>query len=249
MSGFRKTFELGKFEDRPKVPYEKLNTPFKKETYEKGSLNEEKNREENPEQELDQKYYDAIIEELRSKKKGGADIHLSQISIAELGKTELGKKALRLYKLHSQDKLEEKAIRGLLADAEPGSNEYNFGAMLLNWSLDRTEVKKAEEKERLKEEARKKLEELKGKNPHIVAYVDNINISLLGGLDLKAIKNIEHINVGDYKDNLKEYFGNKTKGKEGQEITIIEEDPRFKFYCSLRGILNLGPGSPEEFIK
>lgn len=249
MPDFRKTFELGNFENKPEVPYEELNTPFKKETYKMGSLNEEKNREEKLTQKSEQKYYDEIIEELRSKKRGDVDIHLSQIKIAELGKTELGKKALQLYGLHSQDSLEEKAIRSFLADTKSGSNEYNFGAMLLNWSIDKTERKKAEEKELLKEKARQKLTELKRKNPHIVAYIKNIDIDLLNRLDLGVISNIDQISLGDYKNNLKEYFGNKTKGKSEQWFTIIKNDPRFKCYCALKGILDLGHCSPEEFIK
>lgn len=253
MPNFRKVFEQGSFKNKSEVPYEKLNTPFKKDTYKKGALDEEKNREEEFAQEADQKYYNEIIEELRSKKKGGVDIHLSQINITELGKTEHGKEALELYKLHSQDKLEEEIIRGFLASVQSSSNEYNFGAMLLNWSIDKTERKKAEEKELLKEKARQKLTELKRKNPHIVAYIKNIDIDLLNRLDLKVISNIDQINIdqinlGDYKNNLKEYFVNKTKGKPDQEW-IIENDPRFKCYCALRGILNLEPGSPEEFIK
>lgn len=247
MSEFKNIFEHKKVEDGLKKPYEELKTPFKKETYEKGSLDEEKNREEEPIQKSEQEYYDTIIEELRSKKRGGADIHLSQIKIADLNK-----EALDLYKLHSQDKLEEKTIRSFLAKVEPGSNEYNLGAMLLNWSFDKVERKRTEEKEKFKEEARQKLDELKRKNPHIVAHIDNIDLTLLTSLDLKAISNIDQADpadLGEYKNRLREYFGNKTKGKPDQELIIIENDPRFKCYCALKGILELGSCSPEEFIK
>ncbi len=246
MPEFKKVFEQGDFEKKPPVPYEELKTPFKKETYQKGALDEQgrEDKEDVIDSAIKQEYYDKIIEELRSKKRGGADFHFSQISIGELSKN---REALDLYKLHTEDQLEEEKIRRFLAKVPAGSNEYNFGAMLLTWSLDRTEEKRVREKELLKKEAEQKLIELKTAKPHIAAYVDNINLDLLKRLDLKVIKDLNEQSFIDYEKNLREYFKNKTEGK--KEIKReVEKDPRYQWYCMLREVLDLGPGRPDIFI-
>lgn len=240
MPNFRKTFELGDFKNRSEVPFEELNTPFKKETYKKGPLDKEKNREDDPMQELSQKDYDEIIELLRSKKRGGADIHLSQINIAKLGETELGKEALRLFKLHIEDKLGEEEIRGLLADAKEGSNEYNFGAMLLNWSLDKTEIKKAAEREMLKREAEEKMKN----DPHISAKIEGIDLFFLRKPEWEVTTGKRSFE--SYEEKLLAYL--KSQKEEGRAIESLKTDPRFQYYCVMQKVINNKSITPENFL-
>jgi len=252
MSGFRKTFEheVGDYKKSLGVPIEETKTPF-------GKGVEGYGKDIKPIDELEEKYgqfserekderYENIRKRIREKKRGDVDIHLSKID--EDG---LPLEALDLFEKYEHKKLHEDEVMLFTSKYEIGSEEQVFGALLRTWILDKKSMDVEKEKARLKEEAKQKLGYLRAKNkenPHIMAHVDNINISSLRWLDLNTLKNIEHINVGDYRDNLKEYFGNRTRGKQGREFAIIEEDPRFRFYCSLKGILNLGPGSPEEFI-
>jgi hypothetical protein len=253
MSRIERTFEhkVGDYKKNLKVPIEETKTPFGKgvEGYDKNIKPTDKIEEhygQFGEREKDEKY-ENIRKRIREMKRGDVDMHLGKID-----EDELPLEALDLFDKHEHKKLHEDEVTLFTSKYEIGSNEQVFGALLRTWILDKKSIDAEKEKGRLKEEARQKLDELRRKNeqnPHVVSHVDNINISSLRWLDLKTVNNIEHVNMGAYKNNLKEYFGNRIMGKQGREVTIIEEDPRFRFYCSLKGILNLGPGSPDEFLN
>ncbi len=100
----------------------------------------------------------------------------------------------------------------------------------------------------IKKEAEEKLNKLKNKKPHIAVCIEGIDINSLRRYDYKMIKDLDRVNFGNYENNLREYFRNKTRGKE-KDLTIIENDSRFKCYCVLKEALNLGTCRPEEFIK
>lgn len=247
MSEFKNIFEHKNIEAGLKKPYEELKTPFKKETYSKGlpldkSIEEEKIK--SPAEKNEQlNSYEKLREDLRSRKKGGGDVHFSQLKIANLSEG-----ALDLYQKYQDNSLAKREIIEFEKKATIDSDDYNFAAMLLNWRIDKAELERAKEKELLKKEAEKKLDELKTIKPHIAAYIDNINLDLLKRLDLKVIKDLDEQSFMNYEKNLREYFRNKTEGKE--EIKKeVEKDPRYQWYCMLREILNLGPGRPDIFIN
>jgi hypothetical protein len=245
------TFEqkIGDYGEKIKKLPKEVHTPFGYDfdRFEKGKKGNESNDQPysyNIERKEERGYFNTLKTELETMQGGGGDRHLGYFDVGKLSD-----KALDFYREFKKNKLDEKELDEYISMFPPGDNEYNFIAFLRTWILDKKQLNAEKEKEKLKEEARRKLEELKKNNPHVVAHIDNINLDSLRRLDLKVISNIDQINLGDYRNNLKEYFGNKTKGKQEQELKIIKDDPRFDFYCSLKGILNLEPGKPEEFIK
>lgn len=227
MASFEKNFEIKKpFQEKP---LEKIDQDIENEFY--------------PERGEEQDYYSMLRRELKQKREGGTDIHFSDIDIDELSP-----KALELYRKYKRGKINSEEIKKFSAETATASSDYSFAAMLLNWQIDKAELERAKEKELLKKEAKQKLIDLKNVKPHIVAYVDNINLDLLKRLDLKAIKDLDEQSFISYEKNLREYFKNKTEGK--KEIKKeVEEDPRYQWYCMLREILDLGPSRPDIFIN
>lgn len=223
-------------------------TPFGSgfERYEKGKQFPEKNKfaEYEKERGEDAGHFNYLREKLRKMKEGGSDIHFGQIDVDGLSD-----EAVNFYRLFEKSNLNEKQLDEYTSQFSPGDNEYNFAALLRNWILERKNLDVEKEKTLLKKEAEKKLGELKNKKPHIAASIDNIDLNLLRRLDFKIIADLDAGKFNDYENNLREYFRNKTQKNPDERLTVIENDPRFKCYCALKEALDLGPCSPEEFIK
>jgi len=223
-------------------------TPFGAgfERYEKGKQIPEKNKFSEYEKERgeDAGHFNYLREKLRKMKEGGSDRHFGQIDVEGLSD-----EAINFYRLFEKGNLDENKLDEYTSKLSPGDNEYNFAALLRNWILERKDLNAEKEKEALKMEAENKLMELKKKKPHIAARLNNIDLNLLRRLDFKMIANLDGENFNDYENNLKEYFKNKTQKKPDEALTIIKNDPRFKCYAALKEALDLGPGSPEKFIK
>lgn len=238
--------QIGDYKEKIKKFPKELPTPFGQNfsRFEEGKKEQKEPSDYNIERKEDKGYFNILRAELKGIRSGGVDRHLGYFNVDALSN-----RAIDFYREFKKNKLDEKELNEYISQFPTGDDEYNFIALLRTWILDKKQIDTEKEKKLLKEKARQKLIELKRKYPHVIAYVDNIDLDLLKRLDLKVISNIDQINLGDYKNSLKEYFGTKIEGKPDQELIIIKNDPRFKCYCALRGILNLEPGSPEEFIK
>src|SRR4030065_2923679 len=109
--------------------FEKIVTPFKKETYLKGlplDRNIEEEKIESPiEKNKQPDNYEKLRENLKSRKKGGGDVHFSQLKIANLSEG-----ALDLYQKYQNDSLAAREIRECEKKATIDSDDYNFAAML-----------------------------------------------------------------------------------------------------------------------
>lgn len=223
-------------------------TPFGTgfERYEKGKVASKKEIADKYDKERgeDAGHFNYLKGKLRKMQAGGADIHFGQINVDALSD-----KAIDFYRRFEQGKLNEQELDEFISLYSPGDNEYNFAALLRNWALERKSIEIEKEKERLKKQAGKKLEEFKKKNPHVAAYVDDKIFNSLRRYDYKATIDLNQNNFRDYESNLREYFKNMTRGKKEDPLVIIENDPRFKYYRALKEALDLGSGNPEEFIK
>lgn len=235
--------------------FEKIITPFRKDTYEPKSkdassrYDAEKYEELNIERKEEKDFYAGIRTELREMKKSGVDFHFSQID-----PDKLSNEALDFFRKYKRNDLKEEEVDKFTSKFVPGDNEYNFMALVRTWLLEKKGIAVGKEKEMLKNEALKKITELKKKKPCIAAYLDSIDLAALRRLDYKIVEDLNPENFGDYESNLREYFSNKIKGKNNADLvetklTIIENDSRFKYYCALREALDLGPCNPETFIQ
>jgi hypothetical protein len=233
------------FEKFLKSKPSEIPKPFIKE--EPKSLEKEilkKNEEEfvaEPERKEEKGYYDALREELRSMKEGGVDSHFSDIDVDNMSL-----ETLELYRKHKKEKLSEEEIKKFDDKFERGSADYNFIAMIRNWTIDRIEKDRQKEKELLKDKAAKKFNDLRKNNPHIAARIDGIKWDDLGRADYKVLIDLNEQNLKSYEDQLKSYFSNKLRG-EKEIIKALEKDPKYRYYGMLRDIMQKGPPNPDIF--
>lgn len=192
--------------------------------------------------------YNLLREELREMKKGGVDIHFSRID-----EENLSKETLDLYEKYKESKLTEEEVKNFAQKIPKESPDYQFAAMLLNWVIGKREELSRAEKELLKEEAKSKLEKLKKINPDIEKYLQGINLDDLLKTDYKIITDLNKQNFESYEKLLRAYFWTKVESKVEErsketKLRMIQNDPRFQYYCLLREAMNLGGCNPETFL-
>lgn len=189
-----------------------------------------------------------LKKELKKFRNGGVDYHLSRINVHELIDDELV-----LYKKYKERRLLEEDISEFNKKNPAVSLDYNFGAMLRQWIIDRSKKDKAELKEKMREAARKKIEDMTKTSPAVDSYLKEI-FDKLKQSDYEVVLNLNEENFKTYEQRLKDYFKLVAKGadapKTQEEILAkIEMDPRYQHYRVLREIQKLNPVNPDYFIN
>jgi hypothetical protein len=214
-----------------------------------------KGTEDDPKVELERKEerdrYSFLRNELREMKRGGTDFHFALIDVDKLSN-----QALDLFEAYKRKKPAlEKSIREFMGKSAEESDDFQFAAMIGNWTMRSAEKEKAKEREALKEQAIKKVSLLKRVNPDIEQYLEEINFDLLRRLDYEAIIKLDSLHLRTYEANLQAYFRNKRKKDnmtgELQHIDprVIENDQSYKNYEMLCNILNQHPFNPDIINK
>ncbi|MFA4818073.1 MAG: hypothetical protein WC608_05160 [Parcubacteria group bacterium] len=242
--------EVGDYKRQLKRSEEKLDTPFGKgiDQFEEGKETGAKNSDKYLAYEIERGeeggYFNKLREELKAMQGGGVDRHFGYFNV-----NGLSDKTIDFYRQFKKEKLDEKKLDEYISRFSPGDNEYNFVALLRNWIQEKKCLDVEKEKRELKQKAERKFNELKKRAPHISAYVNDKVFNSLRRFDYRMTVDLNEANFSDYESNLREYFKNKTMGKQDEGLAIIEEDPRFKYYCAMKEALGLGPCQPDVFIK
>lgn len=173
-----------------------------------------------------------------------------------------GKNEEKLTK-YKKEEVADQNLTTLDKDRErliPADNfRLSFRAMIdhyaKNLEIEEYEKKKETERQLMKDEFMKKLGDLEKDKPHIVAEIKNIDPDIFRRPDYKVALNLNKDRLGDYEGGLKKYFDLKTSSmveerSSKKKVEIIMADPRFKYYCALRELLDLaGPCNPEIFLS
>jgi hypothetical protein len=136
--------------------------------------------------------------------------------------------------------------------------KLSFRAMInhyaRNLEIEGYEKKKETERQLLRKEFMLKLEELEKSQPHIAAEIKGIDPDIFRKPDYQVVLNLSENSLSDYENGLKKYFNIKLGGKCEEnpvesKVQIVEKDPRFRYYCALKQLVNPGPCEPHIFIN
>jgi hypothetical protein len=163
---------------------------------------------------------------------------------------------------YEKEKVADQDLVTLKSDSErlsPADDfRLSFRAMIdhyaRNLEIEEYEKKKETERQLLKREFTLKLKEMEKSQPHIAAEIRGIDFGIFRKPDYEVALNLSTSSLSDYEEGLKKYFNIKLGGKyeaspAANKFQLIEKDPRFKYYCALKQLVNPGPCEPQIFIN
>lgn len=162
---------------------------------------------------------------------------------------------------YKKDEIDEPHSATLKKDSElrnPAEEfKLSFRAMIdhyaKNLEIEEYEMRKETERQILKKEFADKLKELEKHKPHIVAEIKGIDFNIFRKPDYEVALNLNEDSLNTYENGLKKYFDIKlssnTENRSREiKIDMIQNDPRFRYYCALKQIIDPGPCEPHIFI-
>lgn len=189
-------------------------------------------------------------------------IDFNEVILKGIWKAYLERKKEEKLTKYEKEKITDQNLTTLDKDRErliPADNfRLSFRAMIdhyaRNLEIEEYEKNKETERQLLQREFTLKLEEFRKNKPHIVAEIRGIDPSIFRKPDYEVALNLSENSLSDYEKGLRKYFDIKLGGKDKEglienQIKIIEKDPRFKYYCALKQLVNLGPCEPHVFIN